>query len=700
MSASDHLIQVKGIRREFQLDGLFVPVLNGVNLTIRKGELVALMGASGSGKTTLMNILGCLDHPSAGTYRLDGEEISNLSSVQLAHIRRERIGFVFQTFNLLPRTSALENVLMPAIYFQNTETWGKTLSRARELLCSVGLGSRHNHIPAQLSGGEQQRVAIARALINRPQLLLADEPTGNLDSQTGRDILALFRRLNRDHGITILLVTHDPNVAANADRVIRVADGVILGDELETIVTYKDPCPQWISTPPARQTNNSEPALKSARTDLWQLLALIRMALATLSRNLMRSTLTLLGIVIGVAAVITLMEISAGASTAIQLTVANMGVSNLVVSPVSREPDGFSRKINKPLSSEDARAIGDNILGVASVAPIIHTRGQVVYGDRNWFTRNVIGTTPEFLAVRDWEILALGNKFHEQDVAVGTQVCLIGQTLAKKLFGESYPVGQDLRVNNIPMRVIGVLSSKGSSLLGADQDDILIAPLKTVRDRFQGHTIGSDKGVKVADIYRNRPSHQRASAYRSEEVNYILVHLTGPDKLASTAQEIQNFLRARHQLGENEDDFSIHDNAELSRAFNRTVELLSSLGMAVAIVSLLVGGIGIMNIMLVSVTERTKEIGIRLAVGATPANIRNQFLIESIILCLIGGALGILAGRTGSQFTGNLLGWPVEVSTQAAMIAVFVSITVGILFGIYPAWKASRLDPIQSLRFE
>ncbi len=224
--------------------------------------------------------------------------------------------------------------------------------------------------------------------------------------------------------------------------------------------------------------------------------------------------------------------------------------------------------------------------------------------------------------------------------------------------------------------------------------------MKTVRDRFQGHTIGSDKGVKVADIYRNRPSHQRASAYRSEEVNYILVHLTGPDKLASTAQEIQNFLRARHQLGENEDDFSIHDNAELSRAFNRTVELLSSLGMAVAIVSLLVGGIGIMNIMLVSVTERTKEIGIRLAVGATPANIRNQFLIESIILCLIGGALGILAGRTGSQFTGNLLGWPVEVSTQAAMIAVFVSITVGILFGIYPAWKASRLDPIQSLRFE
>jgi len=688
----ESFIEASDIRRSFRLGEVELSVLKGVDLRIARGEFVALMGASGSGKTTLMNLLGGLDRQTSGSYRLDGSALDEATPDRLAEIRSGHIGFVFQNFNLLSRTSALDNVLMPAAYSAHRESREALQGRASELLAMVGLGARMNHVPAQLSGGEQQRVAIARALINQPQLLLADEPTGNLDSVTGREILGLFQRLNREYGLTILLVTHDPNVASCADRVVRILDGEIIDDEKnrepDDLQVAESP-----KLPPMRRQADRQHDL-----GLGRLTMVLAIAASALRRNVMRTALTMLGIIIGVAAVITVTEISAGASLAIQRTVANMGVGNLVVRPSRIVRGGVSQGVAESLSPGDAQALTAQIDEVIEAAPVVHTSGQLVHGNRNWYARQIIGTTPAFFAVRDWLPMALGKPFSDRDARIGTQMCVIGQTLVDRLFEGQYPIGEEIRVQNVPLKVVGVLNRKGANLLGFDQDDLLVAPLVTVKFR-----LGQQSGaipVKVVERLRERTDYDAKRGGRNEDVSYILVKTPGASALQAAMDGVGEVLRKRHNLQGRADDFEVNDNTELSDAFARTVHLLSSLGMTVAAVSLLVGGIGIMNIMLVSVTERTKEIGIRMAVGANRQNIRNQFLVESVMLSLIGGAIGILAGRSGSVFAGGLLGWPIEVSPLAATLAVVVSVTVGVAFGYYPAWQASRLDPIQSLRFE
>ena len=688
------LIDLRNIHRTYRVGDMDLRVLKDVSLSIEAGEFVALMGASGSGKTSLMNLLGCLDKPTKGSYRLGGVEIGGLTSTQLAQLRSSSIGFVFQSFNLLPRATALDNVRMPTAYSTVKRSRGRAKNQSRELLELVGLGGRMNHSPAKLSGGEQQRVAIARSLINQPVLLLADEPTGNLDSRTGLEVLQIFRRLNEEQGITVLLVTHDAGVAAHADRVIRIVDGRIVDDAPTVRVPNTTTSLSRALTPRRRSRNGIRVAVGATR-----------IALQALQRNLMRTTLTMLGVIIGVAAVIAMMEISRGASKAIEVTVTKMGANTLAVLPGA--PQRGSGRIgvkSEIVTPDDADAIKRECAEVVCTAPVVDAWGQVVYGNRSWIPNSLTGTTSDFLRARNWEELELGRPFNEREIYSGAKVCLIGKTIVRELFRARNPIGKEIRVKNVPFTVIGVLSEKGANLLGTDQDDIVLAPWTTIKYRVSG---GNPDGAVVNQSARALPGRSLAErlpgirhAMRAESVDQILVRAAAPDAIPRVIDEITRLLRDRHRLSADEADFHIYDNAEVSDVLKKTVRMLSGLGMSIAAVSLLVGGVGIMNIMLVSVTERTREIGLRMAVGGDDRDILRQFLVEAVVLCLVGGLIGIAAGRALSWIAGTVMDWPTHASPEAAVVAIAVSLSVGVTFGYYPAWRASRLNPIDALRYE
>ncbi|MBU6409132.1 MAG: ABC transporter permease [Verrucomicrobia bacterium] len=712
------LIRLENIWKSYERGGMEIPVLRGVSLTIQRGELVALVGASGSGKSTLMNILGCLDRPTSGHYWLDGREMSALPPDERATWRNTKIGFIFQNFNLLARTSALVNVRLPLDYSPSHPPDAEARERAGELLRLVGLADRMDHEPSQLSGGQQQRVAIARSLVSRPSLLLADEPTGNLDSRTAEEVLRLLQRLNEEEGLTVIIVTHDENVARHSKRIIRMKDGVVVDEG-----------------PPERAAAEPEAGGKSLAAEVsgvpvaarWyalkNALRIVRTALHALRRNVMRSALTCLGIVIGVAAVITMMEIGRGSSRSIEQAIASLGAgvfqvdnAHLTVGGVSLDKTGQVK-----LTIEDAAALRKDCSALKAVAPSVDCHGQLVYGDKNWMPGRILGTTPDYLVVRNWPVVE-GAPFTRDDVRTAAAVCLIGQTIAKNLFGTVSPIGKELRLNNVGLRVLGILAKKGANVMGWDQDDFLLAPLTTIKYRVNGaatadaasalpaassssvNTLNTLYPEQQVQLYPASSASQAADTpqlTRFSDINDLWLSAGSPANVPRAIDQITSVLRDRHHIRPGApDDFRVHNLTEFQQTFAETSHVMTNLLLVVALISLMVGGVGIMNIMLVSVTERTREIGIRMAVGATARDILRQFLTEAVVLCLAGGITGILLGRGASIAITLLLHWPTLLSVPAIVASVAVSCTVGIVFGYYPAWKAAHLDPIEALRYE
>ena len=705
------VIKIVNLTKTYVLGEVEVHALRGVNLTIERGEFIAVMGASGSGKSTLMNMLGCLDRPTSGEYYLENEDVAKLDETDLATIRSRRIGFVFQSFNLLSRTSALENVELPLFY----STWGpESQHRARELLALVGLTGRELNHPNQLSGGQQQRVAIARALINNPSIVLADEPTGNLDSTNSAEVMEIITRLNRAQGITIIIVTHDPDVAAYADRVVTFKDGVVISD------TRKPDAPQLgqSATPIVNAGVDEEPDVADeSRT--FGAMALVAAARA-LTRNKMRAALTMLGIFIGVAAVIAMVAVGNGARSSVQDQIASLGTNLIVVLPGATTSNGVRVGLgsSSTLTTGDADAIAQDDNAVMMVTYLDRQVAQVVAGNHNWST-SIQGTTANYFAVRDWQP-QLGRIFTDSEEKAGAAVCLLGQTVVTNLFGEDQnPVGAIVRVKNFPMRVIGVLEAKGQSSYGQDQDDVVIVPFNTAERKVLGVSAPSSSAPAAAatssvqNPYGAVPTTNSiyssvltANAFGGTGkitgvVNSLMIKVKSADLVDTAITQVEQTLRRRHHIQATQDeDFTVRNLSEIAETAASATKVMTTLLAAVASISLLVGGIGIMNIMLVSVTERTREIGIRMAIGARRIHILLQFLVEAVLLSALGGMAGALLGIVSSKVISAVAGWPTVVSPAAIVGGFVFSAAVGVFFGFYPARKASMLHPIDALRYE
>ncbi len=645
--AQPPIISLRDIRKTFHRGELAVEVLHGISLDIHAGEFVALMGASGSGKSTLMNLIGLLDRPTSGSYRLDGTEVSSLDADARALLRREVFGFIFQQYNLLPHESATGNVEMPAIYAGLPRA--ERRKRAEALLTTLGLADRLDHRPSQLSGGQQQRVSIARALMNGGAVILADEPTGALDSRSGEEVMRLLHELNAQ-GHTILLITHDPDVARQAHRIIEIRDGTILSDTPNGAAET-----QAAPKRPVRSRKAGFTAFDAAES--------ARMALNSLRSNLLRTLLTLLGIIIGVASVVAMLAIGDGARQSVLDRIGAMGTNLLLVRPGApniRRADG----ITATLVAADAEAIA-GLPNVAAAVPEYPGNVTVRVGARDYVTQ-VNATTAPFPQARNWPV-AEGVFFTAEDVKAYAPVAVLGQTVVKNLFEGGNPIGQFVLLNNIPFQVIGVMTPKGATPWGADQDDVIYTPLTTGALRLFGQRYVRSVTVQVEDV----------------------------SKIDETQEAVRQLLIARHRA----EDFQIRNMASIIETATETQNTLTLLLGSIAAISLLVGGIGVMNIMLVSVTERTREIGVRMATGARRLNILTQFNAEALAICTLGGLIGVGLGL-GATWIFAAFGRPVVYSPEPVLLAFFCAFATGLLFGYLPARKAANLDPVVALQSE
>ena len=649
------LIELRKIHRIFKTDGgVEVHALRGIDLKIYPGEFLAIVGQSGSGKSTLMNILGCLDRPTDGTYLFAGRDIRSFDADGLAWLRREAFGFVFQSYNLLGTATAEENVEVPAVYAGLSHKERRV--RGEALLTSLGLGERLDHRPTQLSGGQQQRVSIARAMMNGGQVILADEPTGALDSQSGVEVMALLESLARE-GHTVILITHDSDVAAHADRIIEFRDGEIVSDSgpAEGVVD------------PAKNRELRDLFLSRKITSpLAGVGEAIRMALRSLKANIFRTILTLLGIVIGVASVVAMLAIGEGARQDIVDRISQIGTNRLTLQPARIA--GQRRSIPSTLTLEDAEAISEDLPNILGTLPQLQGSYTIRY-QRQDYSTSVTAITDNMPEMNNWP-LARGVFFTKEDSTNYTPVAVLGSTVASEIFpGGEDPLGEYILISNIPFQVIGVLTSKGGSggFGGGDQDDVVFVPFKTGALRLMGQSFANNISVFVDDI----------------------------DQIEQTEKNLIEYMIARH----GSEDFRIFNSAELLETVSASQDTFTILLGSVAAISLLVGGIGVMNIMLVSVTERTREIGIRMATGARQTDIMSQFLSEAIVVSGIGGIIGVL---TGIGVGYILIAFEVSIKfTSMPMILAFCCATAtGLVFGFAPARKAARLDPVVALANE
>ncbi|WP_377296852.1 MacB family efflux pump subunit [Rhizobium sp. SGZ-381] len=650
MTTQAPLIQIEKLRREYPAGEGKITVLKDVDLTIERGEMVAIIGASGSGKSTLMNLLGLLDSPTSGTYRVSGQDTSALGSDALSSLRREHFGFIFQRYHLLAELSALGNVEIPAIYAGRTRSDRRERSAA--ILGRLGMGDRTQHRPGQLSGGQQQRVSIARALMNDAEVILADEPTGALDSKSGEDVLRILEELNRD-GKTIIIVTHDPNVAARAKRIIEISDGQITADR------------RTQAAPVAATTRQGEaPRVRhslSAGFDRFR--EAFVMALKALESHRLRSFLTMLGIIIGIASVMLVVALGTGSQQQILANISSLGTNTLEVFPGKGFGDTRSGRV-KTLVVSDAENLA-RLTYVGAVTPTVSTSTTARFG-ATVANALVNGVGSQYFTVKGSKLIA-GRFFGTDSVDALAQDAVIDDNTAKALFTGNgvEPIGQIILAGTVPVRVIGVISSQQGGFGSSDNLSIYL-PYTSVQTRFLGDPSLRSITVRVADNA----------------------------DMAAAEQAVTDFLTRRHGT----QDFFILNTDDIRKTITSTTQTMTLLVSAIAVISLVVGGIGVMNIMLVSVSERVGEIGVRMAVGARRQDILQQFLIEAVLVCLIGGVLGItLALSVGLAANLSGAGISLVFSATPMLLAFVCSCMIGIVFGFLPARNASRLDPVAAL---